>query len=197
MIVGRPVAKVSSSGEGCSFKNEAYESIIGDTTFNIYDTAALDEGDQGRVPHWEAIRGLYTLIRQLSGVSLLIYCMRGRVRENATFNWILFNKIICEEKVPIVAVVTGLETYDDPDHWWTTDNQSAFKKNGMRPKEVACVVSFPGRQNEVADIYAKSQGKVRSLITKHYLREPWSKEKDIWFANIYNSVFTTMLFPYP
>ena len=74
--------------------------------------------------------------------------------------------------------MTGLETYDDPDHWWTADNQSAFKKNGMRPKEVACVVSFPGRQNELADIYAKSQGKVRSLVTKHYLREPWSEERD-------------------
>jgi hypothetical protein len=194
MIVGRPVAKVSSSGEGCTFKNEAYEAIIGDTVFNVYDTAPLDEGDQGRVPHWEAIRALYTLIRQLSGVSLLIYCMRGRVRENAMFNWILFNRVICGEKVPIVAVVTGLETFNDPDEWWRKDeNKNAFKKNGMRPKDVACVVSFPGRQNELAEIYAKSIAKVRSLITKNYLHEPWSEEKAKWFANIYHDVFVTRL----
>jgi hypothetical protein len=46
--------------------------------------------------------------------------MRGRVKENAKANWILFNKVICGEKVPIIAVVTGLETYDNPDDWWRT-----------------------------------------------------------------------------
>jgi hypothetical protein len=103
-----------------------------------------------------------------------------------------------EKRFPIVAVVTGLETSNDPDEWWRKDeNKNAFKKNGMRPKDVACVVSFPGRQNELAEIYAKSQAKVRSLITKNYLHEPWSEEKAKWFANIYHNVFVTRLcFPY-
>jgi hypothetical protein len=194
MIVGKPVAKVSSSGEGCTFKNDAYEATIAHTTFNIYDTSGLNEGDQGRVPHWKAIRELYTLIRQLDGVSLLVCCMRGRVRENTTFNWILFNKIICGEKVPIIAVMTGLETYDNPDDWWRTgDNQTAFEKNGMRPKAVGCVVSYQGRQNEYEDIYAKSQAKVRNLIMGNYLREPWSEEKDKWFASIYHNIFITRI----
>jgi len=191
MIVGKDVAKVSGTAEGCTFKNEAY---IGETTFTIYDTAGLNEGDQGRVPHWEAIRGLYTLIRQLDGVSLLVCCMRGRVRENTFFNWILFNNVICGEKVPIIAVVTGLETYGDPDDWWRTeDNRNAFVKTGMRPKDVGCVVSYQGRQNEYAEIYAKSQAKVRNLILDNYLREPWSKEKDKWFAKIYHNILVTRL----
>jgi len=194
MIVGKDVAKVAGTAEGCTFKNEAYEATIGNTTFTIYDTTGLNEGDQGRVPHWEAIRGLYTLIRQLSGVSLLVCCMRGRVRDNTTFNWLLFNKVICGEKVPIIAVVTGLETYGDPDDWWREEaNQNAFKKNRMGPKDVGCVVSYQGRRGEFSEIYAKSQTKVRDLIMENYLREPWSEEKEEWFAHIYHNIFITRL----
>ena len=194
MIVGKDVAKVSSAAEGSTFKSEAYEATIGKTTFNIYDTAGLNEGDQGRVPHWKAIQGLYTLIRQLNGISLLVCCMRGRIRENTPFNWTLFNKIICGEKVPIIAVVTGLETYGDPDEWWKTeDNRDAFKKNEMKPKDLACVVSYRGRQNEFSELYVKSQAKVRRLIMENYLREPWSEEKDRWFAKIYYNIFSTRL----
>jgi len=191
MIVGSEVAKVSGSAEGCTFKNDRYEAIIDDRRFAIYDTAGLNEGDQGRIPHWKAIRELYTLIRQLDGVSLLIYCMRGRVRENARANWTLFNKVICAEKVPIIAVVTGLETYDNPDDWKREGNLDVLKRNRMTPKAVGCVVSFRGRQEEFADIYAKSQSRLRKLIMKYYLQKPWCEEKEKWFVNIYSETFST------
>ena len=194
LIVGQDVAKVSGSAEGCTFRTDAYKATIGNTTFNIYDTAGLNEGEQGRVPHWTALRELYTLIRQLEGVSLLIYCLRGRVKENAKANWTLFNKVICGEKVPIIAVVTGLETYDDPDDWWKDEvNQDVFRKNGIIPRAVGCVVSFPGRRNEHAHIYAKSQTRLRDLITRNSLRKPWREEKEKWFANIYSETITSGL----
>jgi predicted GTPase len=88
MIVGRNTAKVSSDASGCTFKSEPHNALIDGSFFVVHDTAGLNESDQGRVPHWKAIRELYTLIRQLDGVSLLIYCMRGRVKENAKANWI-------------------------------------------------------------------------------------------------------------
>ena len=94
MIVGEKVARVSDGPVGCTFHNEDYAVIIKNTVFRIYDTAGLNESDQGRVPHWKAIQNLYTLIRELDGVSLLIYCMRGRFKENATVNWNLLNKVI-------------------------------------------------------------------------------------------------------
>ena len=142
MIVGSEVAKMSGSAEFCTFKNDRYEATIGDVLFAIYDTTGLNEGDQGRIPHWKAIKGLYTLIRQLDSVSLLIYCMRGRVRDNARPNWILFNKVICAERVPVIAVVTGLETYDDPDDWKREGNVGVLQRYGITPKAVGCVVSF-------------------------------------------------------
>jgi GTPase SAR1 family protein len=186
MIVGDNVAKVSNSAEGCTFKSYPYEATIGTTTFVIYDTAGLNEGDQGRVPHWTAIQELYTLIRRLDGVSLLIYCMRGRVKDNAKANWTLFNKVICGEKVPILAVVTGLETYNNPDDWLKDrNNLNVFRRNSMNPRAVGCVVSFPGRRNELEDVYAASQIKLRNLITEIHLRKPWCEEKNKWFASIY------------
>jgi len=191
MIVGKDVAKASSSLEGCTFENDAYNAIIEDKRYVLYDTAGLNEGKKGRVPHWEAIQALYTLIRELDGVSLLVYCMRGRVRENSKANWDLFNKVICGGKVPTIAIVTGLDSYKDPEDFMKEKgNSGVFKKNGMEPKDVGCVVSI--RENH-ADIYAKSQVKVRALITEHCLQKPWSEEKEKWFAAIYLKVYKSVL----
>jgi hypothetical protein len=194
MIVGKDVARVSSGAMSCTFKNDAYKATIDNTTFVIYDTAGLNEGDQGRVPHLNAIRELYTLIRQLDSVSLLIYCMRGRVNENASANWILFNRVLCGGKVPTIAVVTGLETFEEPDDWWRkAENQDAFRSYKIKPKEVGCVVSFRGRRGAHAIIYAKSQEKLRRLIMENHLGTPWREEKDTWFANIYSETFSSGL----
>ena len=194
MIVGNDVSKVSGAAQGCTFKNDPYPATINGKHFVIYDTAGLNEGDQGRVPHWKAIHELYTLIRGLDGVSLLIYCMRGRVKENAKANWILFDRIICGENVPVIVVVTGLETYGDPNDWKSEGNLDVLKRNGMRPKAVGCIVSFRGRRGEFAGVYAKSQSNLRDLITKNCLRKPWcEEEKEKWFANIYSKPLSTRI----
>lgn len=194
MIVGKPVAKISTSAGGSTLSNECYDAQVCGVSCRIYDTVGLNEGEQGRTPHWKAIQGLYTLIRQLDGVSLLIYCMRGRVKENAQANWVLFNNIICAEQVPIIAVVTGLEDEDDPDDWWRNkENRATFGRYQMKPRAVACVVSFHGKRNEYKIKYDESQPKLQSLIEKHYLREPWCKDKDAWFSDIYQNVYTTGL----
>src|SRR5260370_10285936 len=75
MMAGQDIAKVSDSPIGCTFEHECHEASIGDIRFNIYDTAGLNEAEQGRVPHWQAINQLYTLILTLDCVSLLIYCI--------------------------------------------------------------------------------------------------------------------------
>src|SRR5258707_14141267 len=150
MIAGRETAKVSNSAIGCTFKHECHEASIGDIHFNIYDTAGLNEGEQGRVPHWQAVHQLYTLIRTLDGVSLLIYCMRGRIKENARANWILFSEVLCAKKVPIIAVETGLENVDDLEGRHTL-LKKALKAYGIAPGGIACVVSVRGKWLENED----------------------------------------------
>jgi len=191
MIVGKDVAKVSSSLTAFTFKNHVYKAHIDDKLFFIYDTAGLNDGEQGRVPRWEAVRELYTLIRQLNGVSLLVFCMRGELRENTKANWTLFHKVICGGNVPIIVVVTGLDAYKSPDDWWKDEgNQKVFEKNGIKPNEVGCIVSIPGPNGEYKEVYRESRDKLRRLIVKHQLQKPWGEdEKDKWFCDIYQNVY--------
>src|SRR5260370_22731600 len=115
MIVGQNVAEVSMGIVQGTLQPERYEAFIDDTCFNIYDTVGLNEGERGRVPHWKAVHQLYTLIRTLDGVSLLVYCIRGRISGGARADWTLFSKVVCDRKVPIIAVETGLEEVEDFD----------------------------------------------------------------------------------
>jgi len=192
MIVGKNVARTSNGAGGCTLEDQHYEANINNNTFRIYDTIGLNQAEQGRIPHWVAIESLYTLIRQLDGLSLLIYCIRRNVDEMAEANWTLFNKVVCGGKVPIIAVMTGLEDEDDQDDWWRReDNQETFRKHHIEPRAIGCVVSSRGKRNENAHVYAKSQNKLRRLIKDNHLQQPWREEKVNWFSNIYQSVSST------
>lgn len=194
MIVGKDVAKVSNSPMGCTFEAESYATHIGDTTYHIYDTVGLGEGEAGRVPHWTAIQGLYTLIRQLDGVSLLVFCIRGRILENSRVNWVFFLNVLCGENVPIIAVVTGLEYEDNlADEARRNETIKAFETYHMYPVDVARVVSIWGKNNEHEVKYKWSQEKLRDLIEIHHKRDPWSKEKEKWFSQIYQNTYDARL----
>ncbi len=190
MLARAEVARTSNDASGCTFENEAYNIQIASIPFRIYDTTGLNEGEQGRTPHAQAVQSLYSLIRQLDGVSLLIYCMKGRVISNAQANWMLFHKVICRERVPIIAVVTGLEEEYNMDDWWERDsNKETFKKHDMRPKDVACVVAIRGNDNRYSAEYERSRTKLEILITQHHLDNPWSTDKGDWYGKIYESVY--------
>ena len=196
MIVGQPVAEVSSSLVGCTFKHQCYKATIDGIHFNIYDTAGLNEGEQGRVPHWKAIHELYTLIRSLDGVSLLIYCMRGRIKENARANWILFHKVLCATKVPIIAVETGLEREEDLEGRGPM-LRGALEKYGMVPLNVACISSVQSSNEKEQNQYNSSQIRLRKLIRESYEREAWSMTTDDWIGHIYKTTYTTKLCLFP
>lgn len=192
MLVGTDVAIVSSDLEGCTFQNDVYEAQLPNgTAYRIYDTVGLNEGDHGRVPHWKAIDGLYTLIRKLDGVSLLIYCMRGRIKNNAHANWVLFHNVICAKQVPIIAVVTGLEQeWDSQDESEKLKHIRAFKQYGMKPKDIAFVVPIWGRNNEHQEKFRQSQAKLRTMIKDSLRPTPWSEEsKEKWFTDVYQNAY--------
>ena len=192
MIVGENIAKVSSSPVGCTFQCDRYETHMGKDNYYIYDTVGLNEGDQGRFPHWTAIQRLYTLIRELDSVSLLLYCMRGRIKENTRANWILFSKIICGGHVPVVVVETGLEEEENLQSGARRlVLNAALRKYGMSPKAVICVVSIQGRRGEHREVYKWSQQQLRGVIARFLRKKPWSTEKDRWLARIYEETYAT------
>jgi hypothetical protein len=192
MIVGQDVAIVSSRLVGCTFEHECHKASFDGIHFNIFDTSGLNEGEQGRVPHWKAIDQLYTLIRSLDGVSLLIYCMRGRIKENARANWTLFNDVLCAKKVPIIAVETGLENEEDLEARQILLGK-ALERYGIVPRGIACVVAVRGEKGEHKERYKSSQHQLRNLIKQHYKRKPWSMTTDDWIGHIYKTTYTTKL----
>jgi len=192
MIAGCETAKVSSGFIGCTFEHKRHEAIIDGAPFDIYDTAGLNEGEKGRVPHWQAINQLYTLIRTLDGVSLLIYCMRGRIKENTRANWILFTKVLCDRKVPVITVATGMENEEDLEERRLLLGKT-LETNGMVPHGVACVVAVRGKRGEHEERYNLSQRQLRHLIMRSYRRQPWSMTTDDWIGHIYKTTYTTKL----
>lgn len=146
MLAGRKTAETSNGVLGCTFESRQYSIAINGEKVNVWDTAGLDEGTRGRVPPEVAERNLTKLLRELrgaNGVHLLVYCIRGpSVRKSLARNYVIFYSAICRKKVPIVAVVTGLENEPTSmDDWWMKGEQELAKYK-MRFDDHACVTTI-------------------------------------------------------
>ena len=205
MLMGEEVARAASDARGVTLDSQAFDFSIQGVPYRIHDTAGLNEGEGGRVPSRDAIIKLYKLLAGLgAGVSLLVFCIRApRIKESAKFNWILFHEIICQKKVPIVSVITGLENEENMDSWWDReDNWDAFRKYEIQPAGHACITGTKGRLwgNEkyvFQDEYDESVAKVKKLIQRHRKELPWRLEKIEWFRNIYKTTYHSRCFQEP
>lgn len=169
-----------------------------------YDVWMLNEGEGGRVPSNDAIAKLYKLLLRLEdGVSLLVFCVRPRVQGSTRINWTLFYEIICQKKVPIVIVVTGLENEDSMDSWWDNDeNWDEFCKRELQPVGHACITATKGKlrrngRHVFHEEYNKSIAKVKTLIQRHHKDFPWQVKKVEWLRNIYETTYHSRKFRDP
>jgi len=155
----------------------------------LYDTAGLEEGDQGRVPKADAIVKLYTLLKQLEdGVSLLVFVMRPKITDSVVSNWRLFQEVICKSQVPTVIVITGLESEEDMDDWWV-QNKETFRKYGISADGNAGVTATKGKKKRggtftFQEEYDESKLKVRKLLRSTYLETPWKMGVTKWFNEV-------------
>lgn len=184
MIAGTVTTPTSAAAKGCTFESTAHLVDIPDgPSVTLWDTAGLNEGDRGTVKAGLAIANLYKLIRDLKdGVSLLVYCVRGRITDSTIKNYEVFYDF-CEGKVPIALVVTGLEEEEDREVWWK-ENKEAYEKGGMTFEGHACIVATKGKKKGGQFTYAKeyeeSTATVRKMITDCQLKRPWWKETKTW-----------------
>ncbi|KAF5353318.1 hypothetical protein D9756_007987 [Leucocoprinus leucothites] len=195
MLSEEEVAKISSSAVGCTFRSKRYRININDKPVTLWDTAGLNEGDQGKVPKAEAIVELYKLLRNLSdGVSLLMFVMRApRITESVTHNWKFFRDVVCMGKVPTVIVVTGLEGEvknpgDNMDNWWR-DNEGLFRTYQITPHGHACITATRGRMIGDGycvydDLFERSKHDVRELIRTKSTSNPLRVPPAQWFSSI-------------
>ena len=156
MIAGNVVAPISevTGTRSCSI----YPIPIGELVYNDYDTPGLDALGLGTDPVTKHIRDLQ------DDVNLLVFCMRGRLTEDAVAIYIYkyFSRSILA-KVPVIAVITRLEHEDPMQSWWTK-NHGAFMEYGMLFADYACVTTLRGKGSIFAIQYEESMNTVRTLI---------------------------------
>ena len=169
MLAGRSVAEASNGAGGCTTSNKSYN-IGSSGGYTFWDTAGLNEGQEGNVPK-DAFPNLLKLVNE-HGVNLVIYCIRGRLVDIVRVNYDLFWKIICRKEVPIVLVVTGLEEEHDMDNWWKK-NGKTVEKMGMSFNGHACVTTTRGKRDAYREEYEASAQKVWRLIRKHCRQQSW------------------------
>jgi len=170
MLAGRPIAKVSGGASGCTTSNECYSIPHGDDKYTFWDTAGLNEADDGTVSSQAAVQNLLNLVKD-HGVDLLIYCIRGRLVNIIRVNYDLFWGNILRKEVPIVLVVTGLEGKADMDGWWR-ENEKTIKKMKMSFDGHACITSWKGRDNRYEKEYKESAERVWKLVRERCSMPP-------------------------
>jgi hypothetical protein len=189
MLGGKELAITSSGVIGQTFKSDRYPMQIKEKLFNVFDTAGVGEGDEGKVPTRDAITNLYQLMNELEdGISLLVFLFRAqRLEDQAVRNYKMFHEIFCNRQVPIVIVVTGLENENNMEDWWST-NSTHFQRYKMEFEDHACITATRGKSTgsgwTLQKEYEESKEKIENLIVTSCRKTPWIMSKDHWFAFI-------------
>ncbi|KZP32056.1 hypothetical protein FIBSPDRAFT_849024 [Athelia psychrophila] len=187
------VAKTSNDIIGCTFKSEPYDvTTPSGRKLTLWDTAGLDEGPTGRVTALAAMKNIRVLTLQLAaskGLSLIIYVVRGRLVGSIIKNYLLF-KAFCDDQVPFVLVVTGLDGEPDRAGWWNR-NEQYFHQAGIRSDGHACIVATRDDYNEKA--YTESVRDVFELIETTSSQDPWKVDNKHWFIQTVINVVAILL----
>ncbi|KIJ07949.1 hypothetical protein PAXINDRAFT_89580, partial [Paxillus involutus ATCC 200175] len=144
LIAGKDVAKVSSDVDGCTMASTAYNISLRNQNIRIFDTVGLEEPQMGVNGYLAAIEKAYQLIISLSeagGVHLLLFCMRGdRITATKQSNYRLFCEFLCNRKVPVALIVTGLERETVMEDWWSRNESNAIRY-GLHNAGHACITA--------------------------------------------------------
>ena len=178
MLAGSKLAEVFSESSGGTSTSRRYEisspsmAAGGPETYAFWDTPGLNQGEFGTVNAHNALKNLLDLA-QVSSIHLVIYCIRAETFTKVIrINYDLFWGIICERRVPIVLVVTGLEQEVDMDAWWKR-NEKMVLQLGITSDGHACVTTTKGRKGNHEEKYAESAKKVWKLVMEHCGTRSW------------------------
>jgi GTP-binding protein EngB required for normal cell division len=173
VVAQEQIAKTSNDAPGCTSEFKRYSVDISGQKFALFDTAGLNEGSAGTVPHKRAKKQLKGLLNKLmshkspsGGIDLLVYCVQNTAAPRAILN--TYNTVYsgtCRKKrVPVVVVVTGLESMSPMESWWDT-HKEIF--NSMDLAGHACVMTvqeYPDIPEEYIHRVAQSSKILRDLV---------------------------------
>lgn len=192
-----PAIPVDDSAEGVVFNHAACKKTISGRTYQVFETVSINKprrtmwSRQNRTN--ETRDQLIRIIKGLdTGLNLLVYVMRApQIMATAAENYRLFYEIVCEKRVPIVVVITGLEIRpnSDMDLWWI-ENEVAFRDIPFR--DHACITATKGKlkggEYTNQDLYDLSKKKVEELISES-CGKAWKMEsKEPWTSTVIESL---------
>ena len=165
-MAGQEIAETFAGTEKCTLHWEEHSITFDGYNYKVFDTVGLEEQEFRRTEFLEAIENAYHLVAKLAsegGIDLLLYCIRaGRVTTTIQANYRLFYEWLCEKKVPIVLIVTGIEREDNMEDWWDR-NKVHLSKYDIRVAGHASIIAVKG----VEEKYEKSVRLVRDLVIEH------------------------------
>ena len=153
LLAQNDIAPKSSAADGCTEICGAYDldlapaddtsRAIDATRFvRLWDTPGLTPVVPK--PHGHHFQPLLDL--QPEPVDLILFCIRSGIRDLAPVrvNWEIVRGLIFGTDVPVLIVVTGLETEEpDMESWWK-ENESDFEENGIKLSDdcrVVCITA--------------------------------------------------------
>ena len=180
LIANQKRAHVSNDALGCTFEHEQHFIMVDGMQLALWDTTGLDEGSEGAVPARIAENNLRVLMQRLAnsgGIHLVIYCIRGtRLTKALKRNYDLFYATVCQKKVPVALVVTGLEHHEGEMETWWTANEASLRRNGMRFDEHVCVTTLDVDDPVIRARRSESQRHLHALLAEYARRRPWKIE---------------------
>ena len=150
--------------------------------------AGLNEPTMNNTSYLDAIGNAHDLIVSLQkkgGVHGLLFCIRGgRISDTVQRNYTLFYEFLCQERVPLTLIITGLENEpDDMDSWWAL-NRAHVEKSGIASVAHVCITTIKGYNNVYEKRYIESRKKVHVLLTKLTREVACSVDTRGWFARV-------------
>lgn len=153
LIVGSETAPASCDAEGCTAETQEYiyDLVIHGKTSKVkfFDTAGLGEGSEGKVPDKKARKNLKDILQRLmeqDGIHLLMYCVDGKKQGREAIKALCRNYKLCtfevKKRVPIVLVVTRLETIEPEMEEWWKNNEQFISEHDMTFTGHACITTL-------------------------------------------------------
>ncbi|KAJ8588155.1 hypothetical protein M405DRAFT_793418 [Rhizopogon salebrosus TDB-379] len=170
LMAGQEKARTSLDMGRCTLRWQEHPVTFDGFVCKVFDTVGLEEPQLGTKAYLDIIVDAYNLIRRLKnegGIDLLLYCVRaGPVTSTLQTNYRLFYEWLCENKVPIVLVLTGLENEQDMEDWWTR-NEHVFSKYQIHVDGHACITAANHVDGRRKQLYEESRSLVRHLVIQH------------------------------
>lgn len=186
LMAGKEIATTSNSPERCTLQWEEFSIGFDGYNYKVFDTIGLEDPQLGIKEYLEAIVNAHNLIMKLEsggGIDLLLFCVRAdRVPATLQNDYRLFHEWLCEKKVPIVLVLTGLEREKRMEDWWTR-NEATFNRYDIVVQGHACITAADKLDGRYQGLYDESRHLVRNLVREHtYGRLGGWKGGDGWFG---------------